>query len=245
MSSGMKERLCRSLEKVLHAETRELPAAAGGILLFFLLFLAYSMLRPVRETMGIAGGVQSLQWLFTATFAASIGVQFLFGWVSSKVRRKAVLPWTYGFFILNLAVFAALVLACPGNIWTARSFYVWLSVFNLLTVSVAWSVLSDVMKPGQMKRLFALIASGSSLGAMTGAGGDGPPLPEWPAFCGCSLPPLFFWRWRCWRECTCTAGVTEFPGRCGNGMSVFRPIAGNALWEEPFAGASPYSGLPS
>ena len=85
MSSGMKERLCRSLEKVLHAETRELPAAAGGILLFFLLFLAYSMLRPVRETMGIAGGVQSLQWLFTATFAASIGVQFLFGWVSSKV----------------------------------------------------------------------------------------------------------------------------------------------------------------
>ena len=87
MSSGMKERLCRSLEKVLHAETRELPAAVGGILLFFLLFLAYSMLRPVRETMGIAGGVQSLQWLFTATFAASIGVQFLFGWVSSKVRR--------------------------------------------------------------------------------------------------------------------------------------------------------------
>ena len=32
-----------------------------------------------------------------------------------------------------------------------------LSVFNLLTVSVAWSVLSDVMKPGQMKRLFALV----------------------------------------------------------------------------------------
>lgn len=72
------------------------------------------------------------------------------------------------FFILNLAVFAALVLACPGNVWTARSFYVWLSVFNLLTVSVAWSVLSDVMKPGQMKRLFALVASGSSLGAMAG-----------------------------------------------------------------------------
>ena len=84
------------------------------------------------------------------------------------MRRKAILPWTYGFFILNLAVFAALVLACPGNVWTARSFYVWLSVFNLLTVSVAWSVLSDVMKPGQMKRLFALVASGSSLGAMAG-----------------------------------------------------------------------------
>ena len=48
MSSGMKERLCRSLEKVLHAETRELPAAAGGVLLSFLWFLAYSVLRPIR-----------------------------------------------------------------------------------------------------------------------------------------------------------------------------------------------------
>ena len=211
MSSGMKERLCRSLEKVLHAETRELPAVAGGILLFFLLFLAYSMLRPVRETMGIAGGVQNLQWLFTATFAASIGGQFLFGWVSSKVRRKAILPWTYGFFILNLAVFAALVLACPGNVWTARSFYVWLSVFNLFTVSVAWSVLS-----------------------------------EWPAFCGCSLPPLFFWRWRCWRECTCTAGVTGIPRKMRKREFVFRPIAGNALWEGTrLPGRLPYSGLPS
>ena len=216
MSSGMKERLCRNLEKVLHAEPRELPAAAGGILLFFLLFLAYSMLRPVRETMGIAGGVQNLQWLFTATFAASIGGQFLFGWVSSKVRRKAILPWTYGFFILNLAVFAALVLACPGNVWTARSFYVWLSVFNLLTVSVAWSVLSDVMKPGQMKRLFALVASGSSLGAMAGP------------------------------ECTCTAGVTGIPRKMRKREFFFRPIAGNALWEGTrLPGRPPYSGLPS
>ena len=227
MSSGMKKRLCRNLEKVLHAEHRELPAAAGGILLFFLLFLAYSMLRPVRETMGIAGGVQNLQWLFTATFAASIGGQFLFGWVSSKVRRKAILPWTYGFFILNLAVFAALVLACPGNVWTARSFYVWLSVFNLLTVSVAWSVLSDVMKPGQMKRLFALVASGSSLGAMAG-------------------PAVIFWRWRCWRECTCTAGVTGIPRKMRKREFFFRPIAGNALWEGTrLPGRPPYSGLPS
>ena len=242
MSSGMKERLCRNLEKVLHAEPRELPAAAGGILLFFLLFLAYSMLRPVRETMGIAGGVQNLQWLFTATFAASIGGQFLFGWVSSKVRRKAILPWTYGFFILNLAVFAALVLACPGNVWTARSFYVWLSVFNLLTVSVAWSVLSDVMKPGQMKRLFALVASGSSLGAMAGPAGTA----EWPSICGCSLPPLFFWRWRCWRECTCTAGVTGIPRKMRKREFFFRPIAGNALWEGTrLPGRPPYSGLPS
>lgn len=48
MSSGMKERLCRSLEKVLHAETRELPAVAGGILLFFLLIGTFRNLFSLR-----------------------------------------------------------------------------------------------------------------------------------------------------------------------------------------------------
>jgi len=40
--------------------------------MFFLLFAGYFMLRPVRETMGIAGGVQNLQWLFTGTFIATL-----------------------------------------------------------------------------------------------------------------------------------------------------------------------------
>ena len=162
MSNRKRGGLGRLLQKVLNMDEAELPAAAGGILLFFLLFLAYSMLRPVREMMGIAGGVRNLQWLFTATFAASLLFQLLFGWIACRVPRRSILPWTYGFFILNLGMFAALMLACPDSVWTARVFYVWLSVFNLLAVSVAWSVLADVMRGGQVKRLFALVASGSA-----------------------------------------------------------------------------------
>ena len=62
MSSGMKERLCRSLEKVLHAETRELPAVAGGILLFFLLL-----------EVGI-GGVGFVFGLFRLCFLMGVGL---------------------------------------------------------------------------------------------------------------------------------------------------------------------------
>ena len=141
MSNWKRGSLGRLLRRALNVDEAELPAAAGGILLFFLLFLAYSMLRPVREMMGIAGGVRNLQWLFTATFGASLLFQMLFGWIACRVPRRSILPWTYGFFILNLGVFAALMLACPDSAWTARAFYVWLSVFNLLAVSVAWSCL--------------------------------------------------------------------------------------------------------
>jgi AAA family ATP:ADP antiporter len=47
------------LSRLFAVEADEAPAVAAGVLMFFLLFAGYFMLRPVRETMGIAGGVQN------------------------------------------------------------------------------------------------------------------------------------------------------------------------------------------
>jgi MFS family permease len=41
-------------------------------------------------------------------------------------------------------------------------------VFNLIAISVAWSVLVDVFAVAQAKRLFGLMAAGASLGGLTG-----------------------------------------------------------------------------
>ena len=136
--------------------------------MFFLLFAGYSTLRPVRETMGIAGGVDNLQWLFTGTFTATLAAIPLFGWIASRAPRRQILPWTYGFFALNLLGFAAAIADQPGNPWIARAFYIWLSVFNLLAISVAWSVLADLFPVGQAKRLFAVMAAGASAGRLVG-----------------------------------------------------------------------------
>ena len=132
--------------------------------MFFLLFTGYFILRPVRETLGVASGPETLHWLFTGTFVATVAVLPVFGWVASKVSRRSILPWTYGFFVANLLGFAAALAAQPDNLWTARAFYIWLSVFNLLAVSLAWSVAADIFVSKQAKRLFVLIAGGASFG---------------------------------------------------------------------------------
>ncbi|MEO8460536.1 MAG: MFS transporter [Dokdonella sp.] len=137
-------------------------------MLFFLLFTGYFMLRPVRETMGIAGGVDKLQWLFTATFVFTLAALPFFGWLAARVERRLILPWTYAFFSLNLLAFAIGFWIAPTNPWFARVFYVWLSVFNLIAISVAWSVLADVFSVTQAKRLFAMMAGGASVGGLTG-----------------------------------------------------------------------------
>src|SRR6516162_6690766 len=53
------------IARFLGIEAREVEPVAIGMAMFFLLFAGYFLLRPVRETMGIAGGVNNLQWLFT------------------------------------------------------------------------------------------------------------------------------------------------------------------------------------
>jgi len=156
------------LARAFNIERHEAPAAAAGLLMFFLLFAGYFMLRPVRETMGVAGGVENLQWLFTGTFVVTLLALPAFGWLASTVARRRILPWTFGFFALNMFGFAAGLAMKPDNLWLGRAFYIWLSVFNLLSISLAWSVLADVFVTGQAKRLFALMAAGASLGGLTG-----------------------------------------------------------------------------
>lgn len=154
--------------RFLRIERDEIAVVAGGALMFATLFAGYFMLRPVRETMGITGGVKNLQWLFTATFVATLIALPAFGWIASRVQRRTIMTWTSAFFVSNLLAFAGVFAISPDDVWAARSFYVWLSVFNLLTISLAWSVLADLLSLTQAKRLFALIAAGASLGGLIG-----------------------------------------------------------------------------
>lgn len=156
------------LRRLFGVEAGEEGVVALGLAMFFLLFTGYFMLRPVREVMGVAGGVANLQWLFTATFFATLAAMPLFGWLASRVSRRRIAAWVYGFFALNLLGFAVALWLQPDDVWTGRVFYVWLSVFNLFSISLAWSVLADVFTSAQAKRLFALLAGGASLGGLTG-----------------------------------------------------------------------------
>ena len=160
--------LTRLLSRLFNVAPHEAPAVGAGLLMFFLLFAGYFMLRPIRETMGVTGGVDNLQWLFTGTFVATLIVLPVFGWIASKVSRRRILPWVFGAVVASLLAFGLALLARPDDVWLARGFYIWVSVINLLLISLAWSVLADVLASSEAKRLFALIASGASLGGLAG-----------------------------------------------------------------------------
>lgn len=153
---------------VLRLAPGEAGAVAWALTYFFSLLCGYYILRPIRDEMGIAGGVENLQWLFLGTFLAMLAVVPLFGWLTSRFPRKRFLPYAYAFFILNLLLFYALFRSDAPLAWTARAFYIWVSVFNLFVVSVFWSFMTDLFDDEQARRLFGLIAAGGSAGALAG-----------------------------------------------------------------------------
>ncbi len=148
------------------------PAELTGVLLaaacVFFMFSAYSVLRPIRETMGITSGVSTLPALFWGTFVAMLAMQPVYGWLTSRFRRSAFLPWVYLFFVLNILGFYVWFNAQEDHTWIARVYFVWLSVFNLFVVAVFWSLMADVFDREQAGRLFGFIAAGISLGGLAG-----------------------------------------------------------------------------
>lgn len=146
-----------------------MPALIGAFAYNFLLFTAYYILRPLRDSMGVAGGVENLDDLFGYTLVGMLLAVPLYGWISGRFRRAVFLPWIYVFFVVQLLGFWVLFRLAADDAPTARVFFVWVSVFNLFVVSVFWSFMADLFDREQAKRVFAFIAAGASSGGILGS----------------------------------------------------------------------------
>jgi AAA family ATP:ADP antiporter len=153
---------------VINARPHETRGALLAFLCAFFMFTGYTILRPIRETMGITSGVSTLPALFWGTFAAMVLLQPVYGWLTSRFRRTQFLPWVYLFFILNILGFYAWFNAQADHTWIARAYFIWVSVFNLFVVAVFWSLMADVFTREQAGRLFGFIAAGLSVGGLLG-----------------------------------------------------------------------------
>ena len=160
--------LTRILNATAQIARREMAAVFAAFFLFFFVLGSYFAVRPVRETIGtmLGGDVVADLWLYTAIF--SIALVPIYGWLIARVRRAVLLPFIYGLVALILAGTGLTLGATELNRTTGSFFYVWISVLNLMLVSVFWSFLLEMFSREQTKRLFGFIAAGGTLGALIG-----------------------------------------------------------------------------
>jgi ATP:ADP antiporter, AAA family len=161
----------RLLRRVVDARPHELRVALWCWLYIFAVLSSYYIMRPIRDQMGLAGGVANLQWLFTGTLVGMLAVNLPFAYLVKKLPRTRFIPITYRFFACNILLFAAALHLgdAAQSVWIGRAFFIWVSVYNLFVVSVFWQLVVDVFSPGQGRRLFGFIAAGATIGAITGS----------------------------------------------------------------------------
>ena len=162
--------LARFFKAAAVIEAQELRAVVLSILFFLFLFGSYSIIKPVRDAMGTVYGVDHLQELFTGTFLASLLFAPLYSWFAARIRLSTFLPWVYGFIALSILGFYALFTAFGDahDRGVAAAFYIWVSTFNILIISVFWSFMADLFSRTQAKRLFGFVAAGGSIGGVVG-----------------------------------------------------------------------------
>ena len=102
----------RALRRLIAVEPNEIEALAWAWLYIFSVLMSYYIMRPIRDEMGVAGGVKNLPWLFTGTLIAMLVLNVPFGALVRALPRVQFIAITYRFFAFNILVFA-------GALWAA------------------------------------------------------------------------------------------------------------------------------
>ena len=173
-----------TVSRILNIKKAELPLALLSVAYFFCVLCGYYFLRPVRDAMGVARGMDELRWLFVGTSLVSLVLVLAFGGVVARTNRRRFIPIAYLFVIACLIVFSGMLIAdgaagggligtdaeTPVARYVGYGFFVWLSSINLFVTSVFWAFMVDIFDMRQGKRMFAFIGIGGTLGALVGGG---------------------------------------------------------------------------
>lgn len=152
----------------LDVRPAERSALMLGFAFHFCVLASYYLVRPLRDALGLEGGADKLQWLFTATFVVMLLMVPVFGALASRLPATRFVPLIYRVIALSMLGFGLLIANHVEPVMVGRVFFVWISIYNLFIVSIFWSVLVDRFSSEQGRRLFGFIAAGGTLGTFIG-----------------------------------------------------------------------------
>jgi len=186
------------LHKIIPVDRDEVKAVAIATAYGFCILLSYYILRAVRDEISAADR-GNLQILWTVVFFVMMVAVPAYSALVARYSRATFVPIANRFFALCLFGFflALQFLPLEARPWIDRVFYVWASVFALFVVTVFWGLIADLFRNRQGRRVFGVIAMGSSLGGIVGSTLTGVIAGEVPTFTLLliAIVPLEFASW--------------------------------------------------
>ncbi|HEX8877635.1 MAG TPA: hypothetical protein VF777_12870 [Phycisphaerales bacterium] len=161
----------RLLAKLTGAQPQELPLVLASILCAFCLFCGYSLAKPLRDAVAAGHEKEWVASLLTGTLIAMLGASVVVGVLVSRLswRRFVLLAhavWVLG--AIGLAVWFKLHTTASAKALDS-TFFIAVSVFNLLSLSIFWSTVTDIFSSDRAKAVFPAIGIGLTAGNIAGS----------------------------------------------------------------------------
>jgi ATP:ADP antiporter, AAA family len=133
----------------------------------FLILSAYYLVKVAREPLILLGsGAEIKSYAASGQSLLLVFVASAYGWLAARMNRIVLISCVTLFFIANLLVFALLGWR---SVNIGVPFFLWVGIFNVVTIAQFWSFAADTYTEEQGKRLFPIVGIGSSVGAVSGA----------------------------------------------------------------------------
>jgi AAA family ATP:ADP antiporter len=162
----------RPLERFLNLFTDVRDGEGLQLLLLafnsFLILTSYYLMKPVREVLILdqPGGAELKSYAYGAQAVLLLVIVPLYGALAARLSRRYLINVVTLFFIGCLPLFWW---AVGHKAPVGFVFFLWTGIFSLMVIAQFWGYANDVYSVEAGQRLFAVIAFGSSAGAVFGA----------------------------------------------------------------------------
>lgn len=161
----------RLLCRMTGATRSELPLVLAAVLCAFCLFSGYSLAKPLRDAVSAGHEKEWVASLFTGTLIAMLGASVLIGVLVSRLSWRKFVLLAHGVWVAGAVVLALWFRFHESQTSKAldSTFFIAVSVFNLLSLSIFWSTVTDIFKSDRAKAVFPAIGIGLTAGNIAGS----------------------------------------------------------------------------
>ncbi len=145
--------------------------AALLTLCIFLIMTSYYVMKTAREGLILTGGTFGLRGEELKTYTSGamaillIAIVPAYDALADNHRRIRLINLTYAMLLASLIAFFFMG---EAGLEIGFAYFLWFGLVSCFMVAQFWSYASDLYNEEQGKRLFALIATGGTLGAIAG-----------------------------------------------------------------------------
>ncbi|MCH8287600.1 MAG: hypothetical protein IID12_00650 [Candidatus Marinimicrobia bacterium] len=165
----MKLRIIKQIRRIFSLKEGEGARTALMFSFIFLLVTSLLIVKPVRNSLFLVNvGISKLPYAFILVAVFSAIVVTLFSKYSTKFHVGKLLRAVLDLSILSLLAFWALFYFGVESVWIIYIFYIWVSIFGVITTMQFWLLSNYIFTSREAKRLFGLVGAGGISGGIFG-----------------------------------------------------------------------------